>query len=339
MTAYYNENDPQAAAWLRELIAAGHIAAGDVDERSIEDVRPEDLTGYTQCHFFAGIGGWSYALRLAGWPDDRPIWTGSPPCQPFSTAGQRRGYDDARHLAPAWLDLVSECRPPVLFGEQVASAFTNKRDAWLDDLQDHLEAEDYAVGAVVLPACGVGAPHIRQRGWIVAERVDDAAGARYERAQSGAEGDTRDETRVRVSGEGCTDGGLADASSGGRQQLPVLTGSDGEGGSEAEEGVESGDGCIHSKHKTAGRTSPLDNHWSAADWLYCRDEKWRPVEPGTFPLADGVSRGVVPIGDPGSTEYANQTAEARVMRLRGYGNAIVPAVAAEVIRCAMGEEQ
>ena len=66
MTAYYNENDLNAAAWLRNLINMGEIADGEVDTRSIEDVTPNDLKGFTQCHFFAGIGGWSYALRLAG---------------------------------------------------------------------------------------------------------------------------------------------------------------------------------------------------------------------------------------------------------------------------------
>ena len=84
---YYNEHDAKAAAWMRELIKEGLIADGDVDERSIVDVQPGDLAGYTQCHWFAGIGGWSLALRLAGWPDDRPVWTGSCPCQPFSSAG------------------------------------------------------------------------------------------------------------------------------------------------------------------------------------------------------------------------------------------------------------
>lgn len=56
MTAYYNEWEPYPAQWLRNLITAGLIAPGDVDERSIKDVKADDLKGYTQCHFFAGIG-------------------------------------------------------------------------------------------------------------------------------------------------------------------------------------------------------------------------------------------------------------------------------------------
>lgn len=88
---YYNENDPKAAAWLRELIRCGHIPFGYVDTRSICDVRADELVRYVQCHFFAGIGGWPLALKLAGWPGDRPVWTGSCPCQPFSAAGKGAG--------------------------------------------------------------------------------------------------------------------------------------------------------------------------------------------------------------------------------------------------------
>lgn len=156
MSAYYNEIDPMAAAWLRNLISAGHIAPGDVDERSIEDVQPDDVRGYTQCHFFGGIGGWSLALRLAGWPDTRECWTGSCPCQPFSSA--TRGRATAADRWPAFSRLVAGCRPRVIFGEQVASA-----GAWFDGVCDDLEALDYAIGAAVLPAVAVGADHARFR--------------------------------------------------------------------------------------------------------------------------------------------------------------------------------
>ena len=165
MPAYYNEIDPYAAEWLRNLIVAGHIANGDVDERSIEEVEPYDLAGYVQCHFFAGIGGWSLALRLAGWPDNEPVWTGSVPCQPLSSAGQRQGHADRRHLWPAFFRLIAECRPATVFGEQVASALGRE---WLAGVRADLEHMGYACGAADLPAACVGAPHIRQRLWWVA---------------------------------------------------------------------------------------------------------------------------------------------------------------------------
>jgi DNA (cytosine-5)-methyltransferase 1 len=154
MTAYsyYNEIDPYAAEWLQNLIIAGHIAPGIVDTRSITDVKPDDLAGFVQCHFFAGIGGWSLAARLAGWPDDRPVWTGSCPCQPFSTAssGKGGGFESEKHLWPIWRELIRSRRPAVVFGEQVASA-----KAWACQVRDDLEADAYAFGASVIPACAV----------------------------------------------------------------------------------------------------------------------------------------------------------------------------------------
>jgi len=166
MANYYNEIDPYAAQWLRNLIDAKQIAPGDVDTRSIVDVRADDLKGYTQCHFFAGIGVWSHALRQSGWPDSRPVWTGSCPCQPFSAAGNQKGIADERHLWPVWFNLIRECRPPVIFGEQVEAAVNH---GWLDLVYDDLEGENYAVGAAGIPAAGVGAPHIRHRLYFVAQ--------------------------------------------------------------------------------------------------------------------------------------------------------------------------
>lgn len=173
--AYYNEHDPFAAAWLRELIRCGQIAPGDVDERSIEDVCPDDLRSYTQCHFFAGIGVWSYALRRAGWDDTRPIWTGSCPCQPFSAAGKGDGFADERHLWPAFFHLITQCGPRVVLGEQVAS-----KDglAWLDLVQADMENARYAFGALDICTAGFGAPHIRQRSWWCAVGLADREGGR-----------------------------------------------------------------------------------------------------------------------------------------------------------------
>ena len=162
---YYNEIDDKAAAWLRELVSQKLIPAGDVDTRSIAEVKAHELKGYTQCHFFAGIAGWPLALQLAGWPADRPVWTGSCPCQPFSTAGKQLGDKDERHLWPVFFDLIRQCRPEHVFGEQVANAIGK---GWLDGVSADLESEGYACGAAVLGAHSVGAPHIRQRLYWVA---------------------------------------------------------------------------------------------------------------------------------------------------------------------------
>jgi len=180
--AIYNEIEPYAAQWIRNLSEAGHVAPGAVDARSIRDIRADDLVGATQFHTFAGLGAWSYALRLAGWPDDRPVWTGSCPCQPFSVAGKGRGTADERHLWPEWFRLIRECRPVTVFGEQVASP---DGLAWLDAVHADLEGAGYTVGAAVLPAAGVGAPHGRHRIFFGAYRV--ALPGREGREQVGAD--------------------------------------------------------------------------------------------------------------------------------------------------------
>jgi DNA (cytosine-5)-methyltransferase 1 len=164
--AYYNENDPRIALWLRELIKAGLIADGEVDTRSIVDVRPNDLRGFVQCHFFAGIGGWSYALRLAGWPDSDPAWTFSCPCQKFSSAS--RGRPVAADMWPEQRRLLVAGRPRRFFGEQVAKA----RD-WFDGLCADVEALGYTVGAAVLPAVAVGQDHARPRIYFVGHANGD----------------------------------------------------------------------------------------------------------------------------------------------------------------------
>jgi DNA (cytosine-5)-methyltransferase 1 len=176
---YYNEFDADMADWLRDLMSEGLIPQGDVDERSIVDVQPTDLRGYVQCHFFAGISGWPLALRLAGVPASRRLWTGSCPCQPFSCAGKRRGTMDSRHLWPVWVRLIAECNGlygvPTVFGEQVASADGR---LWLAGVRASLENLAYAVGAADLCSAGVGAPNIRQRLFWVADHDSERCSRR-----------------------------------------------------------------------------------------------------------------------------------------------------------------
>ena len=342
MTALYNEFDPQAAAWLRWLIDEGLIPPGDVDERSIELVQPGDLDGYTHVHFFAGIGGWAYASLLAGWPADRPLWTGSCPCQPFSVAGKGLGADDPRHLWPHFFRLIRACRPPVVVGEQVAG---EDGYGWFDGVAADLAGEHYACRAVDSPAAAVDSPQIRQRLYWVALADADRPGAHaapHPGLHRGEEG--RGPRHVDPSGlHGGSTVALADAAEQGegRRQLrgpregvgaidertPDQSSrrDDGVGSVERpqREGLEGHAGDVDDR---AGRpqpdrpVAPTDERngtfWSDADWIQCHDGKARRVaDAGTPLLAHGI---------PG-----------RVVAWRGFGNAIVPQEAAEVLAALM----
>lgn len=380
--AYYNEIDPFAAQWLRNLIACGHIAPGEVDERSIEDVTPDDLRGFTQCHFFAGIGVWSHSLRLAGWPDDRPVWTGSCPCQPFSAAGKGDGFADERHLWPHFFHLISERRPQHVFGEQVAAGNAN---AWFDLVQTDLEGLDYAFGLVPFTSAGIGAPHIRERAYWVA----NASGGRHDRRpeasgqkarpgsgiaiSDGVNGMAHANHRISNEGEalrtrrdavldGCGTNRLGNANV---TRLEGLGGNDSAAGRKRETGpttaasIHDGMADTNSEQRQitmsagsyadvsrqwdknseapagcGGVARPLEvnGFWRDADWLFCRDGKWRPVEPGTFPLVDGAAARMGRV-ESGVARVASSN---RVGRLKGYGNAINAQAAAVFIRAYMG---
>lgn len=161
---YFNEWGKYPAQWLRNL-----YPESIVDERSINDVKPNDIKQYRRCHFFAGIGGWEYALELAGWPKERSVWTGSCPCQPFSTAGRQSGFSDERHLWPVFGALIKQLRPPTVFGEQVAGKLGLE---WLDGVRNDLENENYSFATACLPAGAVGAPHRRYRLFWVANTYE-----------------------------------------------------------------------------------------------------------------------------------------------------------------------
>lgn len=257
MTAFYNEIDTKAAAVLRQLIDENVIAPGVVDTRSIVEIQPDEIRNYTQIHFFAGGGLWSIAARMAGWPDDRPLWTGSCPCQPFSVAGKGKGADDPRHLWPHFHRLISACRPPVVVGEQVAGAAGY---GWFDGVRADLEKSDYASRAVNIPACAIDAPHQRKRLYWLA---------------------------------------VANASSTGRLGYW-------------------GDAVGPSGHRQEGASAPLphDSYWARGEWIpTALDGKLRRGEPSIPILADGFPH--------------------RMDLWRIAGNAIVPGLAAEVLRSFM----
>jgi DNA (cytosine-5)-methyltransferase 1 len=290
--AYYNENDPYAAQWLRNLIKKGLISDGYVDEISIKDVDPDTLGGFSQYHFFAGIGGWAHAARLARWPDELVLVTGSCPCQPFSVAGKGRGTDDERHLWPDFNRLIQSIRAPVVMGEQVSG---KAGYAWFDGVAFDLERQGYSTGAVDIPACSVNAPHRRNRLYWVAHTYD----ARSQRGISGWQ-DPQREDLERYLGRGGSahrDSSLADD---GGIRLDTRSGSP-LGGEPTERGQAGSD---------AGNSGGHD-HWSDVLWAVGSDGKARRVEPSIQLLAHGVP--------------------ARVGKLRAFGNAIVPQVAAQVM--------
>lgn len=270
MTAYYNEWEPYPAQWLRNLIVAGLIAPGDVDTRSIEEVTADDIKGYAQVHMFAGLGVWSYALRQAGWDDDRPVWSCSCPCQPFSSAGKRKAFDDARHLWPHAFRLISQCRPGVVFGEQVSG---KNGLAWLDAVQTDLEGRGYAVGALGVSAAGVGAPHIRKRLYFVADAEWDSdrgcgPGA-VTGAATGVQGEDGQRQRIRSdSGAGCAAGVDVRPDAQG-EQVGTAGQSWGEAG------------------------NPLRGFWADCEWLPTIDGRWMPTQRGIFPMV---------VGHPGRVE-------------------------------------
>lgn len=289
---YYNDNDPAVCEWARELIRAKLVPDGEVDCRSITDIKSDDINGFVQCHFFCGILGWSLALRLAGWPDDEPVWTGSCPCQPLSGAGQRKGHADKRHLWPAFYRLIAKRKPATVFGEQVAG--TDGRE-WLAGVRADLEGAGYAVGASDLCAASVGAPHRRARIYWVA----DSDNRRWKDRWPENDGTLRAAYRPR---------------NGAAYQCPEAS----EPGASVADSVgdSKGRGCGISGDAPQPRNGGylVRASWTRFETVLCRDGKTRRFESGSFPLADGI---------PG-----------RMGLLRGYGNAIVPILAAEFIQAA-----
>lgn len=164
----------------------------------------------THASLFSGIGGFDLAAEWAGWtnvfnceidsfcrkvlkyhfPDaeqyedikksdfskwrDRiDVLTGGFPCQPFSLAGKRKGTDDDRYLWPAMLGVIRTVRPRWVVGENVYGIVNWSDGLVFDTVCSDLETAGYEVQPYIIPACGVGAPHRRDRVWFVAHYKDD----------------------------------------------------------------------------------------------------------------------------------------------------------------------
>ena len=328
---YHNEIDGYAAQWTRNLMKKGLIPDGFVDERDIRDVQPMDLWGFTRCHFFSGIAGWACALRLAGVLDDFPLWTGSCPCQPFSVAGQQKGFADERHLWPIWAKLIAQSRPAIVLGEQVAGAA-----AWLRLVRGDLEAMGYAVGAIPIEAASAGADHLRDRFWFVAySESEQARSARQPWQRSDVEHDQskrwrtrRPEPKIRSGqswlSEPSSTGAMADddderlqgrrLQSERTDQQPARPDGVADTDSSGSE-----DGLRLWLLQRQGLPNAPRSFWSQPDanldWVIGADGKSRRVKPGIRLLAYGIPN--------------------RASKLRAYGNAIDLRPAAAFIEAAL----
>jgi DNA (cytosine-5)-methyltransferase 1 len=206
----------------------------------------------THLGLFEGIGGFSLAARWAGWHtvawceinpfgqqvlkyhfpnatghDDITktdfnvyrgrvdIITGGFPCQPYSTAGKRMGKEDERHLWPQMLRAIREVQPRWVVGENVSGLISWSGGLVFDEVQADLEAEGYEILAFVLPACGVDAPHRRDRVWFVAYASGEPSERmRFEQRSAGIQ----EQGEFRGGYRGVGDGATADTPSNRRKR-------------------------------------------------------------------------------------------------------------------------
>ena len=320
----YNDNDNYCCKVLRTRVNDGQLPSGVVDPRPIQELEPDLLRAFRQIHLFAGIGGFPLGLRWAGVPLDWSILTGGFPCQDISIAGKGAGIDgDRSGLWSEMLRCIRMARPQIVCVENVAALLVRG----LDRVVRQLAEIGYDCEWHCIPASYVGAPHRRDRVWIVGHAVD----LRQLQPQ-GCEPDKRRRT-------GDTGATVADAAGcvcdgEFRGQRPKVrperygeavpdTDSTGLEGCGAEHGLpETGEekqviGCcddLHdanrsSGHERRGAASRPRGHHRVTGGRIGGDESnhnWA-TEPNVGRVAHGVP--------------------ARVDRLKGLGNAIVPQVA------------
>lgn len=166
-----------------------------------------EWAGLSKPVLFCDIEPWSRQVLRKHWPDvsiekdvkelandpnglvpDCDILTAGYPCQPFSAAGKRKGQEDDRHIWPYILQIVAQKRPTWCVFENVYGHIS----LGLDEVLSDLERETYASRTFIVPACGVDAPHRRDRVWIIARNVADTSNKGSQGRLSGRQNEERE---------------------------------------------------------------------------------------------------------------------------------------------------
>jgi DNA (cytosine-5)-methyltransferase 1 len=224
------------------------------------------------------------------------IVTGGLPCQPFSVAGERKGADDYRYLWPAMLNAIRIIGPSWVLAENVLGLLSNNGGMVFEQMCLDLENEGYEVQTIVLPAAGVGAPHVRNRVWIIAH--SKSAGHRLGPDPHQAQTRLEPKKRKRLFRTPFEDGHAGNAANANRNRL---------------QRIRQPVGADQKRRQVKGRppAEPTRPDWS--DW---------PTEPAVCRRDDGLSLQL----------DALSFSSWRQKSIHALGNAIVPEVAYQIFR-------
>ena len=248
------------------------------------------------------------------------ILTGGFPCQPFSTAGKRKGTEDSRYLWPEMLRAIREIKPGWVVGENVRGLVNWSEGLVFEQVCSDLENEGYEVWPVILPACGVDAPHERYRIWFIAHAKDIGLHGTTDAERKRGEHIPHDRSKIRgTSNESCESGVATDT-----------TGNRLERANRVRMGKSKQFAKCSTPHTECKRQQeqgqpkrPLhtktDSEWKAS-WAY-DDGRW-PTQSPICSGDDGISYGLDGITFP----------KWRSESIKAYGNAIVPQVAYQIFK-------